>query len=78
MFLELIMFAASQGSPAQPDTFELSPTVTCSACRLERTRLVTLDRDHAIRPSSMAILGAEILLIPDVGAPAPILHSGSS
>jgi hypothetical protein len=74
MLLELITLAASQGSPAQPDTFELSPTVTCSACHLERKRMVTLDPDHAIRPSSMAIVGAEVLLIPDIGAPSAILR----
>jgi len=74
MLLELITLLASQASPARPDTFELSPTVTCSACRLERKRLVTLDRDHAIRPSSVAIVGDEILLIPDGGAPLPILR----
>lgn len=74
MLLELITLAVSQGSPAQPDTFDLSPAVTCSSCRLERKPMITLDRDYAIRPSSMAIVGAELLLIPDVGAPSPILR----
>jgi hypothetical protein len=74
MLVKLVILGLVQGNPTRPDSFDIPSAVTCATCRLERTRLVTLDRDYAVRPSSLAIVGNEILLVPDGGAPLPIIR----
>lgn len=72
--LGLMVWSLIQAASVNSETFEILPTAKCSACRLERTRLVRLDPDHAVRASSVAIVRDEVLVVPDGGGQVPILR----
>jgi hypothetical protein len=68
-----LMLTLVQGAKPSIDSFAIGGITSCPKCRLERTGVITLDRDYAVRPGNVAIVGSEVVLVSD-GGPNPILR----